>query len=206
MEQKPISDVVLAHHGVKGMKWGVRKDGKPQGFLYGARGKRNARNPNYSEKQRRRDEGIYGRRGVKRINRRLNQGDSITTARGSEVSRRNRVAKKSRRVRTTGGVVGGLAGMASVPAVSAYYKSGMFHKNTFTVLEKLFGNSNPKVQGGVKAAARLADISLYTLTNSPAAKTLVTLGATTLGSQVGRDAATSAYIKSKGYDPERVYR
>ena len=27
----PMSEA-LEHHGVKGMKWGVRKDGKPQGY------------------------------------------------------------------------------------------------------------------------------------------------------------------------------
>lgn len=32
MSQKPISPEVLAHYGVLGMKWGVRKDGKPQGY------------------------------------------------------------------------------------------------------------------------------------------------------------------------------
>ena len=31
MNEKPISPEVLAHYGVLGMKWGVRKDGKPQG-------------------------------------------------------------------------------------------------------------------------------------------------------------------------------
>lgn len=31
---------VLVHYGIKGMRWGVRKDGKPQGFQYGEKAKK----------------------------------------------------------------------------------------------------------------------------------------------------------------------
>lgn len=32
----------MAHYGVLGMKWGVRKDGRPQGFQYGEKAKKYA--------------------------------------------------------------------------------------------------------------------------------------------------------------------
>ena len=40
MNEKPISPEVLAHYGVLGMKWGVRKDNKPQGHQYGKAGEK----------------------------------------------------------------------------------------------------------------------------------------------------------------------
>ena len=48
----------LYHHGVKGMKWGVR----------------NKKNERYSVNQRIRDENVYGKSGVRRINRTMNEG------------------------------------------------------------------------------------------------------------------------------------
>lgn len=33
-----MSKDILEHHGIKGMRWGVRKDGKPQGYQYTNKG------------------------------------------------------------------------------------------------------------------------------------------------------------------------
>lgn len=52
----------LAHFGVKGMKWGHRK--------------KEEQNKRYGKNQRQDDYTIYGRRGVKRINRRMNKGQT----------------------------------------------------------------------------------------------------------------------------------
>lgn len=72
-------DEALRHHGVKGMRWGIRKDRK--------------RNPEYSSKQRTRDRKLYGRGAEKRINRRMNNGESIQSARHNEVVKKNRKRK-----------------------------------------------------------------------------------------------------------------
>lgn len=91
MNYKIIYSDELYHHGVKGMKWGVRKE--PQ-------------NSSYSEKQRKRDLEVYGRGGVKRINRSMNEGSSISGARSKEADRIN----KARRTATVAGQVGATAG------------------------------------------------------------------------------------------------
>lgn len=62
----------LAHFGVKGMKWGVRKAPEQQNRRYGA-------------EKRESDQRHYGKGGVKRINRRLNKGQSYRKAVAKEI-------------------------------------------------------------------------------------------------------------------------
>lgn len=87
----------LYHYGVKGQKWGVRRYQKKA---------RDLPNPNYSDKQRKQDRALYGTRGEKRINRRLNDGNSIVGARHYEAARKARARKVARGASIAGSVLG----------------------------------------------------------------------------------------------------
>lgn len=84
-----MSEYELYHHGVKGMKWGVRKK----------RESSSDHNKNYSDKQRKRDRAFYGKRGEKRINKKLNEGYGLQGARHHEVERKDRAEKNKKLVR-----------------------------------------------------------------------------------------------------------
>jgi hypothetical protein len=77
INDKPSLDT-LAHYGVKGMKWGVRR----------------RRNENYTDKQRKQDRAIYGRGAERRVNKRMNQGYGIKGARAYEADRKARKDKR----------------------------------------------------------------------------------------------------------------
>ena len=109
---------VIAHHGIKGMKWGVRRFENPDGTLTEAgkkryyksdgtltkKGTKEIPNSNYSDEQQKRDQSIYGTRGVKRINAELNRGNMISGARSLEAQRvekkekNKKVAKKALKI------------------------------------------------------------------------------------------------------------
>lgn len=162
----------LAHYGVLGMKWGKRK-----------------RNPNYSDQQVKRDKQIYGARGVKRINKNLNKGDQISTARGAEKTRRDRVMGKNKYVRQVGklagGVVSGGIGFLAMRGIGAAVSS----RSGSVAVRKVLGND--------------AGILVSGLSRNPVVQATVAAGAARVGYMLSGDIAVGLNMRAHGYDPNR---
>ena len=78
-----MNELELYHYGVKGMRWGVR---------------RNRVNKDYTAKQRKRDRAFYGQGGERRINRRMNEGHGLQGARHYEAERKERQEKTKKKL------------------------------------------------------------------------------------------------------------
>ena len=107
----------LAHFGIKGMKWGVRRYQNKDGSLTPA-GKRRY-SEDYSEKQRIRDRKIYGKGAEKRINKRMLNGESIQSARHDEVVRKEKKEQNKRRVKKVVKTTTKIATAVAVPVATA---------------------------------------------------------------------------------------
>lgn len=78
------ASLYLEHYGVKGMKWGVRK--RIQDYRRDRNARLNRRNENYNRTKRSNDELWYGKKGVERINRRMNKGRTYKSAKRRETA------------------------------------------------------------------------------------------------------------------------
>lgn len=127
----------LAHYGVKGMKWGVRKKEAPN----------DEPNPRYSSSLRSRDRSSFGKKGVRNINRKLNQG----------VSRKEAVqAERWRMRRNTALIAVGYLAAATVlnnRDVLAYSISSRAETNRGrAAAANVFGLPAPGADGGIRRA------------------------------------------------------
>ena len=163
-------EAFFEHAGVKGMKWGKRQ------------------NPNYSNQQAKRDAQVYGNRGAKRINKAMNSGDQISTARGAEKTRRDNAMSKNKYVRQGGKLAGGAAGAAVGFAA--------------TLAVKGITNSAPGRMVANRLLGQYSMVAIRAL-NSPVATAAITAGAAKVGYMMAGDAAVSVNMRARGYNPNR---
>lgn len=168
-----MTDDTLAHYGVKGMRWGHRK----------------TQSENYSDQQVKRDVQVYGKRGARRINTALNDGDSISVARGVEKSRRDKVLTTNKYTRQTGKVVGaigsGAVGLIAARGLARAAQTPAGRNITDKLLGSEFGN--------------LVRVSL----DNPVATAAITAGAAKVGHMLAGDIAVNTRMRLHGYDPNR---
>ena len=169
------TSLYLQHYGVKGMKWGVRKN--------------RAKNLDYSDQQRKRDKQTYGSRGVKRINKAMNKGDRISVARGSEKTRRDKVMGRNKYVRQGGKLAGGAAGAVIGGVVYSKTNKALNNPKVINFMNNSLGTVNTAV--------------LRMLVENPIARGAVMAGGAKVGYMMTGDAAVSANMRLYGYDPNR---
>jgi len=173
---------ILVHHGIKGMRWGVRRTPEQLGH--------DRKNPNYTEKQRQRDRQFYGKGGERRINRKLNEGQGIQSARNYESDRlhraRNVAASNGLAGRITGAAIGGVIGVG----IPSFYKSGAKYVASKT--------KNPALKTALIASTKM----------SPETEAIVTMGTTAIGGALGAGAGsklgTNLTMKAYGYSSKKA--
>ena len=161
----------LMHYGVKGMKWGLAKQ---------------KINADYTPERRDRDRALYGRGGVRRINRHLNKGGSLMGSRSREVARRNKVVSRNFYLRKGGNITGAIAGPIAVHRLSKYVGTAKGQN----AIAKLIG---------AKGAMQANNI----LNRSDAGAYAKFLLGSAVGSKLVGDAAVAANMTIGGYDPRR---
>ena len=155
------------------MKWGIRKD---------------PRNPNYTDKQRQRDRQFYGKGGERRINRKLNEGQGILSARNYESDRLYRARNKAKSSGAIGAIAGGLAG-----SIVGYHSDKIIQKGL-----NFLANKQPKYMG----------LAINFSRTNPHLKSAINMGGSFIGACIGSSAGgslgTKISMNARGYSAKKA--
>lgn len=108
----------LYHHGIKGMKWGIRKSRKKNSSFRSRRTSKYSSDYNETRKLRRKSSKKLSNEELKKLNKRMELEQNYNRLSTSSVNRGINVAK---RVVATAGTIGGLYAISK----SDYVKAGM---------------------------------------------------------------------------------
>lgn len=169
----PSSDE-LVHYGISGQKWGVRRFENADGTLTEAGKKRY--NENYREDQRKRDEAVYGKGAVRRINKHMNEGYNVSGARSLEAQRIDKARWRARGAATAGAVGGAIAGFFAPEIIRA----------------------GAKFMGAKGIAPEIAG-ALITGMNDPKIRMATMIGAAFVAPRLGSKIGSSVTMRLHGY-------
>jgi len=181
----------LQHHGILGMKWGIRRYQNADGSLTSA-GKRRY-NENYNPDQIRRDIAVYGKRGAKRISKDMDRGIPISGARSLEARRYHKAEEASNTGRKVGKVVGALGGAAL--GIAAVYGLTQTAKG-----RSICSNIVNKFSSGSSMAQKMQRYqNVQEFLRSPRGMGMVAVGAGIVGTFIGKAVGKNAPLAAKGY-------
>lgn len=100
----------LAHHGIEGQRWGIRRFQNEDGTLTPEGRERYTHANAYTLSQYKRDKDVYGSRAAKRINKKMLNGGMVSGARTKEAERITSTRNAASTVGKIGSVVGGILG------------------------------------------------------------------------------------------------
>lgn len=170
----------LYHHGIKGQKWGIRRFRNEDGTLTDRGKKRYAEN--YSSEQRARDQRIYSKGAVRRINKKMLKGEGIQGARSAEAGRINSHRKAAENAGHIGGTVGAVGGAIGGALLGV----------------RLSGST--KVHSMLRSAG-LSDVAITSVNLAMAGA--IGAGASKVGQSLGRIGGQSAAMLVGGYKPSK---
>jgi len=125
----PNDENFIAHHGIKGQKWGIRRYQNSDGTLTAAgRARYGISEDRYTRSQQIQDKRLYGKKAVKRVAKKLGQGENLKSAR--HVEAKNEFNRKALKKATADAIGSGIGAAGASIAMQMMAHGGVLSSGT----------------------------------------------------------------------------